>query len=328
MYNRRSFIIGAASLATPAVITRANAGVIQMKVGHNNTMTSVAQSAAVAFADFLRERGEGRFDVEVYPLSMLGNEVQMARGLVDGSMEACVSANGVLGSYADEPPLIEYPYLFQSLAHARSSLDGKMGAHIASKLEKKGVLVIGWGENGLRHISARRPVRTPADLKGLKLRVQPIKMHIEAFVGLGAAAAPMVWTQLPSAMRAGQFDAQENPLTNVAANEFLLEMQTHVSLTGHVYSPYPLVFSKAAWNRLNSKSRDLVMEAAQKAVAASRLYTDKGTEAAVTTLKQRNLAVVTDVDVPAFQRAVEALQPSIARHINSEAFKEIRNLVA
>ncbi len=216
------------------------------------------------------------------------------------------------------------PYLFSDIKHARGALAGKLGAFLASKLEAKGILVIGWSENGLRHITSNRPIRKPEDLKGLKMRVQPVKVLVEVFKSLGAAPGPLIWTELPSAMRAGQFEAQENPVTNIAANDFLVQMQTHLSLTGHVYSPYPFVFSKESFNRMRPADRDLVAEAGAAAAKASFKFLDDAIAPALAKLKAGGMTIVSDVDVPAFMRAVEGLNSQMARHMNADALNGMR----
>lgn len=322
-------MLGAAALASPAVFTdSARAKAIHLKITHNSMPDTAAHVVAATFQKFMAERGEGRFDVEIFGYSMLGNEVQAARALVEGTVDGCVSPNGILGTYVEENALVEYPYLFADLAHARASLTGKLGTFVASKLEAKGMIVIGWSENGMRHITANRAIRTPADLKGLKLRVQPIKMHVEVFNRLGATAGPLIWTELPSAMRAGQFEAQENPIINTAANDFLIQMQTHLSMTGHVYSPYPFVFSKETFKRLARKDQELVVEAGATAAKASIKYLDDAYGPAIARLKAGGMTIVTDVDVPAFMRAVQDLNADMARHMNADALQGMRKLIA
>lgn len=329
MQNRRQFLKATVLVAAPFVHTGpAAARSMRLTISHNNGLSTAADVTAVAMQKHILRHGNGGLAAEVFPLSMLGNEMQMAQALVDGTLACSIIPIGPLARYAEEASLVEYPFLLPNLKLARSSLDGNLGAFVRGKLESKGLIVLSWAENGIRHMTANKPIRTPSDLKGLKLRVQPIKIHLEVFKALGAAAAPMAWTDLPSALRAGVFEAQENPINNVAVSDFIVATQSHLSLTAHVYSPSVIVFSKDVWGRLSAAQRDIVAEAATAGTAACRRFNDESEEASRKKLIAAGMKIVTDVDTAAFQRAIEQLGSDVSRHYNAEALAAMRKLVA
>lgn len=328
--TRRTLIKSSAAVALLPLCmpTVARAAVRKVRIGHNNTLTSSLHSGAVAFQKFLSEKSEGRYDVEIFPSAQLGDENQMAKAVADGSLDAYISPMSSIGTYVPDVFCVEFPYMFSDAAAARKALDGSLGAYLAESLAKHSLQIVGWGENGVRHVTSNRPVRKPEDLKGLKIRVQPNKLHVEAFKGFGADAAPLPFSELAEALRSGKFEAQENPITVMTANEFLQKLQSHVSLTGHVYSPLAVVFSKDVFEEIKEGDRALVQGAGKAASQATRDFNDAALKSGLEKLKAAGMTIVTDVDVPAFQAAVAANAKKLSEVVGAESYARVKGLVA
>ncbi len=329
MLNRRKFLVASAAVCAPFVIpSTPRAATRKLRIGHNNTVTSSLQAGAVAFQKYVTEKSEGRMDAEIFPLSQLGSEVAMAKGVADGTLDATVSPMAVLSSYHADLSVVEYPYMFSDVAAARKALDGKLGSYFGDILKKHSITAIGWGENGLRHMTANKPIRKPADLKGLKLRVQPAKLHIEAFRGLGATADALAFSELKEAMRTGRFEAQENPISVITASDFLMKLQSHISLTGHVYSPFAILFSSDVLEELKGPDREVVMGAGLAASAATRKFNEDLVATGLAQMKAAGMTVVEDVDVAEFQKAVSGMSKTLGDLVGQESLTRIRELVA
>ena len=288
----------------------------------------LSSSGASEFKKYLLEKTDGRYDVEIYPSSQLGNDNQLVKAVSDGTLDMTISATAILGVYNRDLELAEIPYLFQDLATARKALDGNLGAYYAELLQKSSLTIIGWGENGLRHITANKPIRKVADLKGLKIRVQPAKIQVESFTGLGAAAEPLTFNELPEALRTGRFEAQENPIGIVTANDFLVKTQTHLSLTGHVYSPFAVSFSADVLEDTSAADRAIVMAGGAIAAKATRDFNDKAVATGLDQLKAAGMTIVNDVDQADFRKSMDGLSGRLAAVAGADAIARVRGLVA
>ena len=231
----------AGALATLAV-TSAHAEQ-SIVIGHALSPTSHYGLGADAFIAKLEELSGGEFTGTQAPAGQLGGERDMIEGLQIGSLDVVITSTGPLGNFVPEVYALDLPFLFRDYDHARAVLDGEIGQELLAKIDENQLVGLAWSENGFRHVTnSQRPVRTPADLEGLKLRTMENKVHMEAFSEMGAAPTPMAFPELFTALQQGVVDGQENPITVITASKFW-EVQGHVSLTGHVYSPVAVLAS-------------------------------------------------------------------------------------
>lgn len=166
--------------------------------------------------------------------------------------------------------MLDLPYLFTTREAAFAAVDGELGVKLNEYLMKKGFWVLGYQENGFRHVTnSRQPVRTPADLKGLKIRTMENPMHLAYFKALGANPTPMSWGELYTALQQGTVDAQENPYAMIVDGKFY-EVQKYVSETGHVFSYEILIANKKFMEKLPQDLRALVADSARAAILKQR----------------------------------------------------------
>jgi tripartite ATP-independent transporter DctP family solute receptor len=203
------------------------------------------------------------------------------------------------------------PFLITDRDSAAKILDGAIGEELSTSMRESADLqVIGFGEIGFRNITNNvRPVVTPADLQGLKLRTPGSKTRILAFEMLGSTPVTMNIGELYLALQQGTVDGQENPLGNIKAFSWH-EVQDYLSLSGHVYTPITLVMNGARWDGLSEEHKTAVRNAAQKAVEHSREF---GANADATLLDElsKDMAV-NEIDVEAFQEAAKPIWDEIA----------------
>ncbi len=137
-------------------------------------------------------------------------------------------------------------------------LDGPIGQDMLKKFEAKGFKALAWGENGIRHMTnSKRDVKAPDDLKGLKMRTMENPVHIAAYKGLGIVTTPMAFPEVFTALQQGTVDGQENPLSVIMAAKFD-QVQKHLSLTGHVYSPCIFLMNKAMFDKLPRRRQEVL----------------------------------------------------------------------
>ena len=330
-FGRRKLIkMTATGMAAPLFMPHiARAATKKLRIGHNNSTTSALQLAAVQFQQYVRDKTGSRYDIDIYPNSQLGGDFQLVRAVSDGTLDMTICATAILGIYGQDLELVEIPYLFNDTESARKAMDGNLGAHYTEILSKSSLTAIGWGENGLRHVTANKPIRNVADIKDLKIRVQPAKIQVESFRGFGAAAEPLAFNELPEALRTGRFEAQENPINIVTANDFILKNQTHLSLTSHVYSPFAVLFAADVLEDMPVADRAVIQAGGAVAAKFTRDYNDKTVVTAIDQVKAAGMIVVTDVDRRSFQKAMEGLTDRLAVAAGgAEAISRVRGLIA
>ncbi|MCP2253755.1 tripartite ATP-independent transporter solute receptor, DctP family [Prauserella aidingensis] len=265
----------------------------------------------LTFADRLEETLGDQVSVTVQSGGATGDEEAVLQQLRAGSVDVAA----VSGSVAGLDPIfdiMEVPFLFTDRTEATEFLDGEFGREMSESLsEEIGARVLAFGENGFRHITNNeRPIRTPADLSGLKIRVPGSPARVSLFESLGAAPTQIDIGEAYLALDQGVLDGQENPLKVVDAFSFH-EKQRYLSLTSHIYSPVYLTMNEQSWSGLPEDLRTGVEQAAADAAEISR---EAGTEAD-RTLKakfEEQGMQINEADVDAFRRKVAGVREEIA----------------
>jgi tripartite ATP-independent transporter DctP family solute receptor len=291
-----------------AALTSAAAAQTVIKAGHGAQTGHPTHLALEHFAELVNEKTDGEVVVEVYPDRQLGEEREMVEGLQFGSVDMAVVSTGPLIAFVPEVAVIDLPFLFQDSEHVYRTLDGEVGQELLDAFEPRGIEGLAWWENGWRHLTANKSIETPADLQGLKLRTMQNPVHIAAFEELGAAPVPMVWGEVFTSLGQGVIDAQENPITVIATNS-LWEVQSHVMLTGHVYGPHAVLFSKTRWDSLSPEHQAAITEAVRETTTFQREESARLEAEYLEALKQNGMTVV-EVDTAPFREAVRDLAAS------------------
>lgn len=233
---------------------------IVIKVGYG-TAGGPIHEAALEFEKRI-EAANKNIDVQVFPGGQLGSEGEIVGQLQTGLTDMLPTTTGPLGQQNPVYYVLETPFVFLSEAQADKVLDGPVGEKFLKAMEAKGLVGLAFWENGFREMTNNvRPIKTPADLKGLKMRVQQNRLHIKYFGDLGANPTPMAFTEIYNALATKVVDGQENPFSLIATNKFY-EQQKFVSKTDHVYSAVPVFFSKAKWDKLPADVQKLVRDTA------------------------------------------------------------------
>ncbi len=278
-------------------------------------------TAALAFE--VPRRTEGRYNIEqIVGFDMLevalgkeraaSGEQALIGGARSGELDLIVISSAWLGNYIPETQVLSIPFLFRDYAQARTVLDGPIGQDILAKFPSHGLIGFAWSEQGFRHLTnSKRPVRTPEDLKGIKLRTQDNPIIIEAFRTLGAEVRPMPWGQvLFDALAQGVVDGQENPIGTIVHWE-LYKWQKYLSLTGHIYGPAITIMSKATYDKLSDTDKQAFAEATRYSTQRSRDDVERDDGVALAQLSSSfGMKINTDIDKAAFQAA---LAPAYAR---------------
>jgi tripartite ATP-independent transporter DctP family solute receptor len=194
-----------------------------------------------------------------------------------------------------------------------------------SKFDAKGFKALAWGENGFRHMTnSKRDVKVPEDLKGLKMRTMENPVHIAAYKGLGIITTPMAFPEVFTALQQGTVDGQENPLSVIMSAKFA-QVQKHLSLTGHVYSPCIFVMNKASFDKLSAADKTAFLEAAKVAVKANRDRVDQDDANGVKELRAAGMTVIEDVDKSKFVAQLAPVNAEFEKQFGKANIDKIRN---
>lgn len=294
-----------------------------LKMAYALSETSHYGVAAAAFAKSLAASAPA-FKIQQFPNSQLGGEREVIEGLQLGTIDLAIVSTGASLNFVPQTGVFDIPFLFHDLAHARKVLDGKIGQDMLAEFPKRGLVALAWGEQGFRHLTNNvRPVKEPADIKGLKIRTTENPIHIAAFRQLGVLATPMAWPEVATALQQGTIDGQENPLS-VLVSVKIWQLQKYLSLTAHVYGPALIMMSPSVYDGLSDADKAKFKEAARAAVVAMRAYVDQVEKDGVETLKKNGMQVNT-VDHAAFVKAVEPIYPQYYKQFGKELVESIRN---
>jgi tripartite ATP-independent transporter DctP family solute receptor len=290
-------------LASAAALVLAGPAAAQtvLSIGHALAPGSHYSEGAVAFKETLERLSDGQFVVEEHPSSSLGGERDMIEGLQIGSVDLVITSTGPLGNFVPEVFVLDLPFLFRDYDHARTTLDGEIGQELLEAVDENDLVGLAWTENGFRHVTnSVRPVTAPEDLAGLKLRTMENRVHMTAFEAMGAAPTPMAWPEVFTALQQGVVDGQENPITVITAANFH-EVQGHLTLTGHVYSPAIVLASPFVLEGLSDEEREWFYEAGRASAAATRAKVDELEQTGIEMLRERGMEVIEEIDRAPFE---------------------------
>ena len=295
---------------------------IVINVGTTGTEGTAAVVGLEKFKEEVEKQSNGKIQVKLHINGALGGEREVLEAVTLGTIEATATSTAVVGNFVPEMGVADLPFVFQDIQHARKVMNGEVGEQIAKKLEAHNLKLLTWGESGVRNLTtSSKEVKTPGDLKGIKIRTMENKIHIEAWKALGAEATPMSWTEVYTALQQGVIDAQENPV-DVIATGGIDQVQKYLILTGHVYNPYAYNMNLDFWNKLSKENQQIILDAAKKAQQANYEAKDKDEQMYIEQLKGKGMTVV-EVDKQPF---MEATQP--IRDKYKDKFGDLLDLIA
>lgn len=269
MRSITSTSLTALGLALGLGLSAANAQTIRFGHVDPAEWTSSKKGAAAEVFKMLVE-GESDLTVELFPAGSLGNENELIEQAQEGLTQV-VMVSGAMSRVCRAAQVLDVPFTFADATVAWSVLDGPFGTELAEHcLEESGLRTLAYGETGVRHFTNNtREVRSPADMEGLKFRVQPIPLYVEMVNALGAEPTPVPWTEVPNALATGLVDGQENPIGVIYGNN-LHQLQKHLTLSGHVYATDFLVINDEFFQSLSDQEQAVVARAAKVAGTVGR----------------------------------------------------------
>ena len=264
-------------------------------------------------SELLDKKSDGRIKLDVFHSGQLGSERDIVEGMQLNTIQFAFITSAPLSGFTDAYNIFDLPFLFDSVEEARKFCDSDFGLEILASLEDKGIIGLGFGENGMRHITnSKRPIVKPEDLKGIKIRTMENPIHMEAFRVMGADPTPMAFGELFTALQQKAIDAEENPYVVIHSSKFY-EVQEFLSVTGHLYSPAPLLVSKTFFDSLPADLQKLVREVGLEAKNFQRSVCDEQSARLLAELEKEGMKVNV-VNIGPF---VEATKPVYDKYIGN-----------
>lgn len=247
-------------------LAAAQAGQV-LRLGHQFPRNSLSDRAAQHFAQQVAEKSQGALEIRVFPAATLGDEREQLALLRKQTLDFALTGDLVISSLNDRFLVVNLPFLYRDSAHAMAIYNGPLGQAMRRELEAHGLKALAWHEVGNRMLTANRPVRNIADIRGLKLRLPVTDVAWTAsWRALGANVRQVQFTDLPLALKTGLVEAQENP-PGLIRSARLNEHQKYLMDTRHMPQRQFIFTSVSAWSRLDATQRRLVQEAATAASA-------------------------------------------------------------
>ncbi|MCI1191496.1 TRAP transporter substrate-binding protein [Calidifontimicrobium sp. SYSU G02091] len=315
--------IALAVAATVATIGAAQAQTV-LKIGYATSKESHYGVGSTVFCDEMEKGTQGRYKCQQFPSSALGGEREMIEAVQLGTLDLVNTSTGPLGNFVPEVKIVDIPFLFRGYDHARKTLDGPIGEDLLAKMRAKNLIGLAWTENGFRHMTNnKRPIVKAEDAKGLKMRTMENKVHMDGYKTFGILPTPMPFPELFTALQQGTVDGQENPIPVILSAKFA-QVQKHLSLTGHVYSPAVIILSPAVWNKLSDADKKVFVDAARKGAAAQRKKVNDDEANGIAQLRKDGMQVVENVDGESFRKAVATVFPEYAKEFGADRIAAIQ----
>lgn len=277
-------------------------------------------------AEKLVEYSEGEIEAVPYFDTQLGDAKSMVQGLQNGTIDIGVAGNSYFSSIVPEVQVLELPYIFDNYEQARNIVDSNIGEKLLNKFEEKGIVGLKFWEIGFRQFSNKTiDIKSVEDIRGLKIRTLTSPVQVKVWEMYGALPTTIDSSELYTSLQQGMIDGQENPISEIVSKR-LYEVQKHVSLTSHVYTPMILGISKLTYDKLNDKQKDALERAVIDATEASRAAVIKQEKEGLDTLKKNGVKIIENPDLSSFIEIGRKVYPIFTEKYGEEFVSEIERL--
>lgn len=299
---------------------------MELKLAHYAAETHPGHKAAVMFADAVKKRTNGEITVKIYPANALGSPPEQLEQCILGVVDMSLPTQGALDKYVKAFAVVMLPFVYDGYDHAYRVLDGPFMDWVMPMLEKENLVFLSNWEWGFRNITNKiRPVNSPDDVKGLKIRVPPEIQLQAAMEACGAVVTKIAFPELYMALKQGVVDGQENPLA-VIYHFKLYEVQKYLALTRHVYNSMVHVMGRKTWEKLTPYQQKVVMEESQRAGNFFRKSIQDEEADLLVKLKGKGM-VVTKPDISKFRSVMGPAYERIGKYAGEDNVKKFMQMV-
>ena len=283
---------------------------VTLKAGYNTVRQYPHARAIERFVNRVAERTGENLQIQTFPSEQAGNERQMFDAITLGTLDIAKVSTGVVATAVPEFGVLDLPYVFRDLNHMMATLKGKVGQDLTAKLEARNVKILFWMEQGTRSFyTASKPIRTPADLKGMKIRTIAAPVMVDTINALGATATPMGFGDLYLGLKSGIVDGAENAPDAIWYAKHQ-EVAKYFTITNHFRTPVVVVMNKAKFDALSPEYKEIITTTARETQEWAGTLYSQFSAALMASLKKSGMTII-EADEEAFRKAVE---PVYAKH--------------
>lgn len=304
----------------------------EIKVGYGTNPGHPIDLGAIKFEETVEKKAKEMgydVDVQLFPSAQLGSEKEMIEQLQMGTLDMCPTTTGPLGMFDSSYLVFDLPYLFLNYDQADEVLDGEIGDEMLTKLEDQNIIGLAWWENGFRELTNNKhPIKKPEDLKGIKLRTMENDVHIDFFSSMGASPTPLGFGEIYTSLQSGVIDGQENPLSIIAVNKFY-DVQPYTTISDHVYSPVPVLYSKSLYEKLPEDLQKLVKDSAYEVRTYERQSGRDAEQDYIDEISEKSeVYTLTDDEKKAFKTVAEKTYTKFEDKIGKDLLDRVEKAVS
>lgn len=285
------FAIAGVFAAVAAFSTAASAQAVSLNIGHTLAPDSHYQVASTKLAEIAAKKSNGQIKINVFPQSQLGGEVKMIQAARTGGLDMFITAQAPLTNTIKAYSLFDMPYLFDGIDQANKVLSGPVGKEFLDMLPKYSLVGLGWLSVMERNVFSSKPIRSGADMDGMKLRVMQSPGYVKAYEAFGAQPTPMAYGDVYMALQQGVVDGADTSPDQFVMDKFV-EVSKYYNITKLHYLPALLIVGKPSWDKLSAEHKKILQEAASEALAESRAYYRKSYDDSIANMKKAGVQVV------------------------------------
>jgi len=287
---------------------------------------------AVKFAELAKEYTNGKVNIKVYPNAMLtgGDQMRQVEMVQSGAIDFMFNSTINIAPTIPEFDAFGLPFLFPSYEAVDTAIAAGAADPLFRALDKYNMVGLGWGENGFREVTNnKRPIKTPDDFKGLKMRVVT-PMYIDIMRAFGANAVSMNWGEVFTSLQQGTIDGQENPIVGIIIPNKIYEVQKYITNWHYSYDAIALAVNKNVWNSFPADIQDQLKKAAADAMKYQKEISRKGLTEGIELLKQKGMTVtdLTPDEIKAFKDKVKPVYDKYAQKVGLDIVKGFEDAVA
>lgn len=293
-----------------------------IRIGHGANENYHLHRALEKFKEDVETKSQGEFEVQIFPSSQMGPDREMIEGVQSGMLQMAVSPSSFYSSWDASFDVVELPFIYPSKQVALDTVHSDAGNKMLDRLNNMNLQGLGWLENGVRHVSNnKRPITSPEDLQGLKIRTMKVPAHVKTFNSLNATATPMNFGEVYSGLQQGVVDGQENPIAHIYSQRFY-EVQDYVSLTGHVITFYIPAMNLEFWHSLSQDDQQLISTAMRDAEIYQQKLVSQEEGAQIESFKKSGTQVnsLTEADLQQFIDATEPVRQEYKNKLGADVY--------
>jgi len=299
---------------------------VTFKVGTEHNKTSFFYSGLTRFKELVEKGTNGGVQVQLYDSAALGSEGEMSEGVTMGTVDACLVGSSSIAKLIPSFNVFSLPYLFESTAHVDAVFNSGIGTQFKNLLlEKKGVVLMDYWDSGFRHyLNSKKPVRTPADMKGLLIRIPNNPIQAATLKALGASSSTLAFNEVYLACANHVVDGQEGPVFAIVdANMY--EVQKYMVLDGHIYTVMGLLMSAKTFNKFTAADKAVVLKAAHDAGIYEKELIRNSEKEQIKFLKGKGMEIVENPDKAAWRTVMQPVYTQFNDVYGKDLIESIKN---